>query len=248
MNFLVASDTSVRVNAFICLIVTAWALTQNFPLSYWMIALAMYFIYGCFGVVVLYHRFLSHHSFKLSRWKEIVLSLIAACAGTGSAIGWVSLHTTHHMYSDTKDDPNSPKSHFLLFYNLQKVSPRRVMFLVRDKFHSNIHRFYTLIILGWMLSLYLLGGLPALLFVYMIPSFLIGFASIATNYSTHHLSFGYKNFETKDRAVNNWLIALLVFGEGWHNNHHAFPRKASTKHHWWEFDISNVVIELIKTR
>lgn len=237
-----------RIISFSFLAITLWAATQSYSVRWWLLGLVMYFVYGCLGVVITHHRYLSHHSFKLSKPKEYFLSLLAALGGTGSGIGWVSLHMAHHRYSDTPLDPHSPENGtwnmLMLRYRIAGLRIRTVRKLLHDPVHRFIHVYYNAILATWAVLLYVLGGLPLVLFMFIVPVTLTAMMSNLTNYGGH--KWGYRNFNTHDTSMNNPWVAALAFGEGWHNNHHRYPGRSSYTHHWWEFDLSGWIINRIK--
>jgi stearoyl-CoA desaturase (delta-9 desaturase) len=250
-KFFASHVIGFRTVAFIGCLGTAWAaIYGDFGCEWWLTALAMYFIYGCLGVVVTYHRYLSHRSFKLSRRKECLFSLLGALGGTGSALGWVMMHMAHHRYSDTPHDPHSPNNGLwkmlTLNYRITALRVTTIRRLISDPFHRAVHVYYHAILAVWALLLFAAGGLPALLFVWLIPVALTAIMSNVANYGGH--SWGYRNFETADDSVNNPLAALLTWGEGWHNNHHKYPKRSSYTHKWWELDISGLVIKLVRDK
>jgi len=217
--------------------------------QWWLASLAMYFCTGCLGITITYHRYLTHRSFKYRyKWMEYVFSFFGAMGGTGSSIGWVAVHNEHHKHTDKDGDPHSPH---LGFWNV--IIPRytfdmnkfAVRHLVTNKFHLALHNYYYLIMLAWIGLLYIIGGTNLAIFVGVIPVAIQIWASVMSNYGNH--TWGYRNFETKEESKNTWWLAILTFGEGWHNNHHAKPGRWNFSYKWWEIDMSAWVIRLLKT-
>lgn len=222
----------------------------SFTFTEWLSVVAIYFVTGCLGVSITYHRLLSHNAFKVGRWYEIFGTLCATYGLVGSSLAWVNNHRAHHRFADTRDDPHAPT--FLGFQTVQWLSmftsSTRLMFikkLLRDRFHVLIHRNYILIHI-LILSLWLIfGSVHAAAVYYLAPAFVLWHMGSLIN-TICHSRFGYRNFDVNDLSKNNLVLGFIVWGEGWHNNHHKqpFAKKYGVK--WWEFDISYLIIRMIE--
>ena len=225
-----------------------WALWTGVGLAWWMLALSVYFVTSCLGMAVAVHRGLTHDAFRMVPWLNRTLSLAAALGGTGSPLGWIAVHREHHATADTEEDPHGPGAHgWLLLVRgaVPKVDWWRVRDIMRDPVQRRLHSHYTLILLAWGLLLLAIHPL-ALVMGFLVPAA----AQIwVTNLSTilAH-GWGYRNFDTRDDSTNNVLIALLTWGEGWHNNHHARPRSWILGLKWWEFDPAGRIVQLLAAR
>jgi fatty-acid desaturase len=209
---------------------------SNAGLLWWGVALFVYFLTGCLGLTVTMHRALTHRAFDLPRPLEILFTLFGAAGGSGSSIAWTAMHRAHHANVDGEDDPHAPaKLGWRLIFSVYDYDfdPRHAKDLLRDKFHLFVHRYYTLLLAMWGLALAAIDW-RLCVFVFLIPAFLQITVSNLTSLLTH--SQGYRNFETRDESANNPLIALLGWGEGWHNNHHAAPMNWTFQRRWWEID------------
>ena len=227
------------------------------------------FVTGSMGVCMGYHRLLTHQSFKTYRPVRWLLAFLGGLSGEGSALTWVAQHRKHHAYSDHDGDPHSPKdgktwSHMLWFmpdfgrkwnYELLK---RYAPDIVKDKIMVVIHHFF-------LPSHFILAGILFVCGYFGPESWGLGTAwagwsmvfwglGVRMVYVLHvtwfvnsatHL-WGYRNYETDDNSRNLWWVGLLAFGEGWHNNHHAYQRVASQGHRWWEVDMTYWVILLME--
>jgi fatty-acid desaturase len=217
----------------------------NVSLWWWGLSVFVYFLTGCLGITITYHRYLSHRSFKMPKSLEYVFSILGALGGTGSTIGWVLVHRAHHRYSDKPGDPHSPhiggwKNLFSIYdYKINLFHAKK---LLKSKFHIFLHKYYYLILALWAAFLLVIGW-KVLLFGFIIPVAIQIWASSISNFGNH--LWGYRNFNTNENSRNTWWIAAITWGEGWHNNHHARPWSYTFKHKWWEFDISAVVIKII---
>ena len=216
----------------------------------WLVAIFVYFLNGCLGMTMTYHRLLSHKAWSCPKWLERLFTLFAGIGMTGSAISWVSIHRAHHRFSDTEKDPHSPKflGYKLFGFEHMKSEENNKMeiFLVKDlmtKEHLFIHKWYTAIILAFALVFALLN-LELFYFAWAVPAFAIQLSQSNFNYFGHMM--GYRNFETKDDSRNNpWLFPILL-GEAWHNNHHAKPSNFSTTEKKTEIDPLTWFIKVVK--
>jgi fatty-acid desaturase len=204
-----------------------------------VLSILFYIIYAGAGVGLGFHRVLSHSSFKVNSIIRKILLVIGSFANVGSPITWVAVHRAHHRYCDTEKDPHSPK--FMSFWYMMfgtmysKVNIKFSIDLMRDPFCQFLHTYYYLLQVPWILFLFLIGGIPAVLACHIIPGGMTWLAGSLVNYLNHVK--GYVDNETKDLSKNNLITGFLVMGEGWHNNHHFRPTSATTKGNWWEFDL-----------
>jgi len=212
-----------------------------------------YFLYGCMGIVVTYHRYLTHQSFKTSSVLVKLLSVLGCFAGTGSPLAWVAIHINHHLKSDKVDDPHSPLYRGIKIFTLDYVNyvsadtKWRMRHLVTDKFQQFLHRYYFAIVISYSLVLFLIGGFYLMIFFHWAPAVLTAIMSNVVNYVGHKPQWfgGYRSYNLADQSTNNWLWAIPSWGEAWHNNHHRFPKDYTFKKKWWEIDIAGLIIKLI---
>lgn len=227
------------------------------------------------GITLGYHRLLAHSSLRVPKWLEYFYVSLALCCLQESPGKWVSTHRRHHSHSDDDDDPHSPESGFfwshvgwLLFKrdgeSEFRVDERYSADIMSDRFYAVLEKHPVLpgalyllhALVFWLAAsaLFLLFGnsmadaawlgLGAMLWGVVLRTVLIWHFSWSVNSLTH--CFGYQNYDTSDRSRNNWLVALLSNGEGWHNNHHHDPASASVQHRWWEFDFTWLQIRLLE--
>lgn len=213
---------------------------------YFALTLFVYFLTGCFGMTMTYHRLLSHKSWEAPEWFRKLGTLLGAYGLVGSSIGWVSMHREHHAYTDTEKDPHSPhfgvfKAHFLSMFS--NPSLRFGVDLVRDPFHVKVHKYYFHAHALIFLALACLSPM-LLVFGYLLPAMILWNAGSLIN-TLNHMQ-GYRNTDTKDSSTNNLFSGYFVWGEGWHNNHHANPRSWSFSSKWWEFDWGGFFIKRIR--
>ncbi len=221
-----------------------------------LLILLGYFLYGCLGIVVMYHRCLTHSSYKTNKILVKAFSILGCLAGTGSPLAWIAIHINHHLKSDKPDDPHSPLYKGIKIFKLDyqnevdKNTKWRMRNLVTDTFQQFLHRYYFAILATYSIVLFLIGGIWLMIFLHWAPAAITGLMSNVVNYVGHKPTWfgGYRTYNLKDQSSNNWLWAIPSWGESWHNNHHRYPRNFKFGEKWWEFDISGLIIKLIKTK
>jgi fatty-acid desaturase len=221
----------------------------NFTNSLYVMAL--YFVMSCLGMSVTYHRLLTHKSFQTHKVFEFIGTLAATLSMTGSSITWTAAHRKHHLLADSVGDPHSP---YILGYARSQWFSMFSPFAVRNSpvlksiMHRCIHKLYFPINILYSYLLYSLGGVEYILVFHLAPACLVWNMGSLINTVCHTPCLGYRNFKTLDLSTNNFLLGLLMWGEGWHNNHHKYPGKASIGLHWYEVDMGYLIISLIKNR
>lgn len=212
------------------------------------ISAGVYFLTGCFGMSMTYHRLLSHQAWRAPKWFEPIGLFLGTYGLTGSSISWVAIHRQHHAYTDEPLDPHSPHSAHPLRAHFFSMIPRPRLGryardLVQSPLHRTFHRKYWYIHVGIALGLLAIEPL-AVVYAYLFPAMVLWNGGSAVN-SIGHL-FGYRNFSTKDFSRNNFILGFITWGEGWHNNHHHQPRNPLFNKKWWEFDMAGVWIKLLR--
>jgi stearoyl-CoA desaturase (delta-9 desaturase) len=236
-----------------------------------VLAVFLHWVTGGLGICLGFHRLLTHSSFSTYAPVRWLCALLGGLAGEGSAVDWVANHRKHHALSDQPGDPHSPHegawwSHILwLAWNLPKDEHEKhirkwapdmakdpVIVWIGNLFIP-IHIVTGLMIIGagyWygenvatsvggtaMATSFVTWGIFLRLFGVLHATWFVNSAS--------HM-WGYTNYETTDDSKNNWWVALITYGEGWHNNHHAYPRMALHGHKWWEIDTTWAVIRAMR--
>ena len=226
-----------------------------------IVFLAMWLLSQNIGIAVSYHRQLTHRGFTTPKWLEHAMALCGAMALQGSPTYWVAVHRMHHQYTDRPGDPHSPRdgkwwahAGWILrgaLHNETKLIARYAPDLQREKFYRWLAVWHWLPITltgilllgagawisGWRLGLsWLLWG--------VLLRITVGFHVTWLVNSATHL-WGKRRFNTHDDSTNNWWVALLTGGEGWHNNHHAHPVSATHGMAWWELDFNYWLIRML---
>lgn len=217
--------------------------------------LLLTWVTGGLGVTLCYHRLLTHASFKVPKPLEYILTSFAVLASEGGPINWVARHRIHHAYPDTDRDPHSPRhgfwwSHMFWLFKYKPILDDYELYsayardLARDPFHRFMNKTHGLyqILLG--IALYLWGGLPFLVWGLFARTVFVYHGTWFVNSATH--KWGYQTYKAGDDSRNLWWVALISFGEGWHNNHHAYQRSARHGFRFWEFDQTYLTIKFLE--
>jgi stearoyl-CoA desaturase (delta-9 desaturase) len=234
--------------------ILAVAALFHFSWSGVAVASVLWFISGSLGIGIGYHRLLTHRGFRTPKWLEYFLALCGTLALEGGPIFWVGIHRIHHQLTDREGDPHSPRdgkwwSHMgwilrgeALHRETSQLA-RYVPELRRDKFYLWLSRYHwiTQVVVG-LAVLYFFGWNVTLWGVFLRT--VVGLHCTWLVNSATHL-WGSQRWATGDDSTNNFLIALLTFGEGWHNNHHAHPNSARHGLRWWEVDTNWYVISAL---
>ena len=232
------------------------------------------YVFCSTGIGLCYHRTLTHRGLELPKWLEHTFAVLGVCSLMESPARWIAVHRMHHQYSDQQPDPHSPLAGFFWGHvnwlltdnaklNTIEMYDTYARDIMRDPFYYRLERnflwvwiyvahaflFYLAgLIIGIATTGQLMGGvqfgLSLLLWGVIYRTLYTWHITWAVN-SVSHI-WGYRNYDTRDNSRNNWLVALTTNGEGWHNNHHAYPRCAAHGHKWWELDVTYGTIRLLK--
>ena len=217
--------------------------------SPWWIFLGLFFwfLFGCIGISITFHRHLSHGSFTAND-KARKAGIILGCLATaGSPVMWVGTHRLHHSFSDKKGDPHSIFNDgwlrtYLHFWKPFFVGKKYIKDIYKDPFLKWTHRYYPFIVLSYAGSLFLLD--PCIgIFAYSLPSVFAFHAFALVNTFGHW--HGYRSWKISNNSTNSWIANILTWGEGWHNNHHRFPGMHRMGFLSREVDISAWILENI---
>lgn len=218
--------------------------------------LVLHWMTASLGICLGYHRYLTHKGMDLPRWLGYFLVFCGALACQNGPLKWVAQHRLHHAGSDTERDPHSAKkgfwwAHFgwLLYRHSEfddvKFLRNYVKDISEDKFFLFLEKYFLLIQVAFGFLLLAAGGLPFLIWGLFVRVVLVYHSTWFVNSAAHW--FGYTNFELKDDlSTNCWWVGLIAYGEGWHNNHHAFPKSARHGLRPWEIDLTWMFILLLK--
>ena len=224
----------------------------------WKVFFATVFLYWLatgLGISLGYHRLHTHRSYRLPLWLEYFFAICGTLNLEGGPIFWVATHRVHHQKSDQPGDPHSPRdgawwSHMLwIVFGESKHANTQLMGkyapdLAKHKFYCWLNTYHWVPIIGLAGILYAIGGVPLMMWGVFVRVVFGLHATWAVNSASH--MWGGRRFATRDDSRNNWWVALITFGEGWHNNHHAHPTSARHGLAWYEFDPSWLLLNIMK--
>ena len=249
---------AIKWNTSIFMIIFhAGAVAALFMLSWKVvpITLLLWWISGSLGIGIGFHRLLTHRGYKVPKAVEYFLTFCGLLALEGGAIDWVVTHRIHHAHTDEAGDPHTPRdgrwwAHmgWILRGTAQQheesVLQRYAPDLMKDPVHIFLNKFYYVPLILSGIALFAVGGW-SFLFVGVFLRVTIGLHFTWLVNSATHL-WGTRRFQTTDDSTNSWWVALLSFGEGWHNNHHAHPRAAKHGLIWYEIDFNWYGIRMLE--
>ncbi|MGA7929532.1 MAG: fatty acid desaturase [Candidatus Sulfotelmatobacter sp.] len=219
------------------------------------VAIFLYWVTGGLGLGICYHRLLTHRSYATPKWFEYFLTICGVTAMEGGPLLWVATHRKHHQFADREGDPHSPRdgkwwahAGWILVGDAlrQDVATlkRYVPDLAEDNFHVWLTKYHLAptVILG--VALFAIGGFRLVLWGIFFRTVVGLHATWIVNSASH--IWGSRRFETRDTSTNNWWVALVSFGDGWHNNHHACPVSARHGLKWYEIDLNWYTIWMFK--
>ena len=208
----------------------------------------LYFLTGM-GITGGFHRLITHSSFETNPVVRGAFLIFGCMAAQGRPIDWASNHLKHHAHADQEGDPHSPveglfHAHMGWFFSGEPADRERYgSKLTRDPLTAFIDKTTVLwLVLGLVIP-YLIAGWSGFLWGGLVRIAFLNHATFAVNSICH--AFGARPFDTKDESRNNWIVAMLTFGEGWHNNHHAFPAMAYHGMSWRQFDATALTIRFL---
>ncbi len=217
-----------------------------------------------FGITAGFHRYLSHRTYKTSRAFQFILAWVGTAAGQRGPLWWVAHHRNHHRFTDTDRDVHSPVSYsffqshigWILCHKNDTVDLSMVKDLSRYPELRWLDRFYYvpevtlaggLTLAGWLLGRYApewqTSALQMFIYGYVLSTVLLYHGTFSVNSVAHR--FGRRRFAVKDESRNNYWVALITLGEGFHNNHHYYPASERQGFYWWELDVAHYCLKAL---
>jgi len=236
-----------------------WALLPRFwsPLAL-VVLLVLYWLTACIGVTLGFHRLLAHRSFRVVPWLEPIIATCGTLSCQHGPIDWAGLHRHHHLHSDDPSDHHN--SHLGLWWShfgwMLKEVPAKAQVkrltpdLQANPYYRWLNRHFLLlqlplaVVLWWLGESTGAGGLALVLWGIPLRLMVVYHCTWMVNSATHR--WGYVSYASHDQSKNNWWVALLTFGEGWHNNHHAYQSSARMGFRWWEIDLTWLHIKVLE--
>ncbi len=227
-------------------------LPANFSWPAIGLALVLHWVTGGLGITLGWHRLVTHRSFQAPKWLEYFLVFCGTLSMQGGPIWWVGLHRHHHLHSDQNNDHHDSGKGFWwshmgwMFYDVpaEEEATRFTKDIADDRFYQFLDNYFFPIQIAFAALLYLVGGWPFVIWCVFVRLVVVYHCTWLVNSATH--KFGYRTFESSDRSTNCWWVALLTYGEGWHNNHHAYQYSARHGMKWWEIDFTWMTIQLLQ--
>ncbi|MDB4956549.1 MAG: Stearoyl-CoA 9-desaturase [Myxococcales bacterium] len=205
-----------------------------------------------FVITAGYHRYFSHRTFKTSRWFQFVLALVAMSTAQQGPLWWAAHHRRHHKYSDEPEDIHSPRqrgfwwSHagWILGTRHKATDFDRIKDFAKYPELRFLNDHDLAFAIAWGFVTYAIGGSVALAWGFFVPVVVAWHITFCINSLAH--VWGRRRYPTSDDSRNNLALAVLTFGEGWHNNHHHYQRTARQGFYWWEIDVSWYGLKLLE--
>jgi stearoyl-CoA desaturase (delta-9 desaturase) len=207
------------------------------------VAVALYAL-RMFAITAFYHRYFSHQAFRTGRALQFAFALLGASAAQRGPLWWASHHRHHHVHADEPADSHSARQHGFAWSHLGWFMARE-NFAVRSELVTSwarypelrfIDRWDALVPLLLVAALWAAGGAQWVVWGFCVSTVALYHATFSINSLAHR--WGSRRYATRDDSRNNGWLALLTFGEGWHNNHHHYPAAARQGFYWWEIDLT----------
>lgn len=245
-------NTIIFVSIFHVLAVVA---LFTFSWSNLLAAFITWWVAASWGIGIGYHRLFTHRGFKTSKFMERFFAVCGSLGLQSGPVSWVTTHRIHHAFTETDKDPHSPRngtywSHIGWIFRgtaqvqseatKQRYSPD----MVKDPFLMALDKYYYVTIIAAAAIMFMIGGWTMVLWGVFLRTVVSWHFTWLVNSATH--LWGSRRFETRDDSRNNGLVAAVTFGEGWHNNHHAFPRSAKHGLTWREIDVNWIQIRALE--
>jgi len=201
------------------------------------------------GITGVYHRYFAHKTYKTSRIFQFILAYIGTASTQKGPLWWAATHRRHHRYSDMPGDVHSPKDG-LWYSHVGWIFDGRWGGTVLDEIPDFakypeirwLNQFHWIPPLSLALACYLIGGFAGLVWGFSVSTTLLWHSTFSVNSLCH--VWGSRRYDTTDTSRNNWFVALITFGEGWHNNHHHYMSSARQGFRWWEYDVTYYILRL----
>jgi len=203
-----------------------------------------------FGITAGYHRYFSHRSYKATRPFQFFLALLGTICTQKGVLWWAAHHRHHHKYSDQEEDIHSVRyggfywSHqgWILVNKYYETKFDRIKDFAKYPELRFLNRFHLLFNIAFAVALYLIGGVHALMWGFFVSTVLLWHGTFFINSLAH--VWGKQRYRTTDDSKNNFWLALLTMGEGWHNNHHYYQRSCAQGFYWWEIDMTYYILKV----
>lgn len=204
-----------------------------------------------FGITAGYHRYFSHRSYRMARVPQFIMAFIGSTSVQKGVLWWAAHHRIHHRYSDEPRDPHSPKQTGFFWSHMGWI-----LSILHDETHWDqiqdlakypelkwLNRYHVLPAILLAIAVYAIGGANALFWGMGVGTVLLWHGTFTINSLAH--VWGKRRFQTRDTSRNNFILAVITLGEGWHNNHHHYMSSANQGFYWWELDVSYYLLKAL---
>ncbi len=232
-------------------VATVVAIARGVTTRLVLLAVATYFI-RMFAITAVYHRYFSHRAYKTSRAFQFLLALLGVTATQKGPLWWAATHRVHHRESDTERDVHSPYRRGFVYAHMgwwlgrehETTDPRLIKDFAKFPELRWLDRYHLVGPALLMLACWLVAGADGILWGYVVSTCVLMHATFTINSLSH--VFGSRRYATTDTSRNNFWLALLTMGEGWHNNHHHYMSSANQGFFWWEVDASFYLLKALE--
>ena len=204
-----------------------------------------------FGVTAGYHRYFSHRAFKLNRFWQFALGFLAQTSGQKGLLWWAAHHRDHHRHSDLEPDPHSPVREgfwwahlgWILSDEYNGYDPRRIADYGKYPELRWLDRYHLVPTVIYGAAMFFIGGWSAFVWGFVVSTVALYHGTFLINSLAH--VWGSRRFDTRDESRNNFILAVVTLGEGWHNNHHHYMASVRQGIYWWEIYVTYYVLRLL---
>jgi stearoyl-CoA desaturase (Delta-9 desaturase) len=215
------------------------------------LAIASYYV-RMFGITAGFHRYFSHRTYKMGRVMQFLMALLGTLSVQKGVLWWAAHHRKHHKLSDQPGDVHSVRqdgfwySHlgWILVDKNDETDYARIKDFTKYPELMWLNRWWLPVQIGFAALFYVIGGWHALLWGFFVSTMLLWHGTFTINSLSH--VFGKVRYQTTDDSKNNWFLALITLGEGWHNNHHYYQRATNQGFFWWEIDVAYYILRAMQ--
>lgn len=212
-----------------------------------LLAVASYYL-RMFATTSGYHRYFAHRTYKTSRVYQFLIALLGSTALQKGVLWWAAHHRMHHRYSDLPGDVHSAKRDGFFWSHMGWIMSNDSMATPWDQIRDMakypelrwLDRFHLVPVVLYAAAMYALGGMEGLVWGFFISTILLWHGTFLINSGAH--KWGTRRYESGDESRNNFWLALITLGEGWHNNHHTYMSSTRQGFFWWEIDVSYLIL------
>ncbi len=227
---------------------TVYAFWRGGDIELLAMAVGFYFV-RMFAITGVYHRYFAHRAYKTSRIFQLFLALLGTSATQKGPLWWAAAHRLHHKYSDTPEDVHSPKQRGFWYAHIgwwmgrdhEKTQWKQIKDFAQYPELVFLEKGHLLGVLACMALATAIRGFDGFLWGYVVSTCFLLHGTFTINSLAH--VFGSRRYATTDTSRNNFWLALLTMGEGWHNNHHHYMNSANQGFFWWEIDVTYYVLK-----